>query len=222
MNKSAEVHLNGGQGHSGSSWRSLEVEPVSKTDVPRGSFLIHWPREDAKCQLTRRWKKMGGVSRWFPQGGAGELLVCRKEETTLATSKLEAGTPGRYYTAQPEVVSVLIHVHAYSTPSPWMGKTKGWEEPLRDVSELLSPRHSSPHFSPLVPWIISKHKYIAFKEQYLPATYERFVLPYWYPLFSYISHKLTFVQPALPVLTLNTLISKVWLSLHFSFLCFAC
>lgn len=148
MNKSAEIHLNGGQGRSGSSWRSLEVEPVSKTDVPRGSFLIHWPREDAKCQLTRRWKKMGGVSRWFPQGGAGELLVCRKEETTLATSKLEAGAPGRYYTARPEVVSVLIHVHACSTPSPWMGKTRGWGESLRDVSELLSPRHSSP-ISPL-------------------------------------------------------------------------
>lgn len=102
------------------------------------------------------------------------------------------------------------------------GPEPGWEEPLRDVSGVLSPKHSSAPFFPPGSSIIFKHKYIAFKETYLPATYERSVLSYGYLLFSSSSPKLTFTQPAVPALTSNTLMSKVWLSPHSSLLCFAC
>lgn len=154
------MYLNDGHGGSVASWGSLEAEPVSKADTPSGSFLIHWPKENAKCQLTRRQKQKGSVTRWFPQGRSRESS--RKEETCWQFPNEQAGIPGSIAQSKQRLTVFGFVLKRSPHSSRWTGKTHWREDPLRCISEPLCSRNTSPDLSLPTSWIIFQTQEITF------------------------------------------------------------
>lgn len=164
-----------------------------------------------------------------PRRGTGEVLFCRKKETTLAISKPKSWRTTSATKTGPEVVSACgtwVHVEwgALHTLPCELGtpehRKSNWDL-VQDLFIQVTPHQT---FLLSYPELFFNYKRwcFAFKERYLIAHTKYLFCPINICVCPLMGLKLIFNQQlTLPVLTLNTLISKVWLSLHFSFICFA-
>lgn len=220
INKSTGVHLNGGQGRPGSSGGSSEAGPITRIDAPRGSFPIHWPKEEAKCQVTKRRKRRGSGTWGFPGEEQGSASFAERRHH--AGNVQARGWCTRVDFLRQGLRLAVLHGGLLHSP-PWTGETRGGKGSWEASQNLFL--QGTPHLSsPLpCPELFSNTNILLLRRDTFQPRMK-------YPLcltnttvFLHISLKLTFLQqPTPPVLTRNTLISEVWLSRHFSCLCLAC
>lgn len=159
----------------------LEVELVSSVEAARGTDT--WFINSKSMQILRTLEdgsESVAFSGFSPRRRAGEVLFCRKEETTSAISKRKGWHPRNDKKQRLCVCRAHMQVQVHSAPC-----SRNWEDsgmgnavemhlwtPFWGISYLAFPLLSPE-------WFL-KHKrwHFAFAGRYFIATSEIFVLPY--------------------------------------------